>query len=225
MQRSRVLALVAIMSMLTSGCSFLLVRGPQDTGTPPRAYPLCTDSMTWPAVDGALGLLFGIGMFSALNQTDEEYAIGNPDRSASDQRTEAAISLGLLTALAGVSAFVGYQRVNRCGGAREEFAKAYPQGQGLPTWGPPQPGYPAQGYPQQPQGYPPQGYPQQPQGYPQQPPQQGYPQQPPQQGYPQQPQQPAAGYEGGACFTQSVCNQGLVCASGYCVRPPSSTAP
>jgi hypothetical protein len=224
MKRSRVLALVAMVSMVASGCSFMLVRGPQDLGTPPRAYPLCTDSMTWPAVDGALALLFGIGMFSALNQSDEQFMSGNPDRDADDQRTEAAISLGLLTAVAGVSAFIGYQRVNRCGSAREEFAKAYPQGQGLPTWGAPQ-GYPQQGYPQQ--GYPQQGYPQQPpQGYPQQPPQ-GYPQQPqPQpQPYPPQPQPTPAGYEGGACMSQSVCMQGLVCASGYCVRPPSARTP
>jgi hypothetical protein len=211
--KSRAVALVAIVSLVSSGCSFLLVRGPQDTGTPPRAYPLCTDSMTWPAVDGALALLMGIGMFSAINQSDEDYAINNPDDPADEQRTQAAISLGILTAVAGVSAFIGYQRVNRCGTAREEFAKAYPQGQNLPTWGAPQ-GYPPQGYPQP---YPQQGYPQ---PYPQQPPPQqgGYAPQP----YPTtQPPPTPAGYEGGACMTQSVCNQGLVCASGYCVRPPT----
>ncbi len=221
----RAVALVAVISMLSSGCSLLLVRGPQDLGTPPRAYPLCTESMTWPAVDGALALLFGIGMFSAISQSDEQYVINNPDKSADDQRTEATIGLGLLTALAGVSAFLGYQRVNRCGAAREEFAKAYPQGQGLPTWGAPQPGYPQPGAPQP--GYPQPGYPQP--GYPQPgPPQPApYPAQP-QQGYPQQPAPPAqtsAGHEGGACMSQSACDPGLVCASGYCVRPPSPTAP
>lgn len=217
----RYLALVAIISM--SGCSFLFVRGPQDLGNPPRAYPLCTSSMTWPAVDGALALLFGIGMFSALNQSDEQYMSGNPDRDAEDQRTEAAISLGIFTVAAGVSAVIGYQRVNRCGTAREEFAKAYPQGQGMPTWGAPQPGYPQPGYPQP--GYPQQGYPQQ--GYPQQPqpgyPPQPYPQSTPQPGNP--PQQIPAGYEGGACMAPSSCQQGLVCASGYCVRPPSAAPP
>lgn len=199
----RSIALVAVISML-SGCSFLFVRGPQDTGTPPRAYPLCTDSMTWPAVDGALALLFGIGMFSAINQSDEDYLRNNPDTRADEQRTSAAIAAGILTAVAGVSAFIGYQRVNRCAGAREEFARAYPQGQSLPTWGAPQPGYPPQSYPQP---YPPQGY----------------PPQPPQPQPNPPPQQIPAGYEGGACMTQSVCAQGLVCASGYCVRPPSAT--
>lgn len=217
----RVVALVATFSMLGSGCSLLLVRGPQNTaateGGPPRAYPLCTESMTWPAVDGALALLFGIGMFSAINQTDEVYMSGNPNKSADDQRVEATIGLGLMTALAGVSAVIGYQRVNRCGAAREEFAKAYPQGQGLPTWGAPQPGYPQQGYPQQ--GYPQQGYPQQPQTYP---PQQGYPATPQPGNYPQQ---IPPGYEGGACMAPSSCNEGLVCASGYCVRPPTPMPP
>lgn len=212
----RVVALVAILSMLSSGCSLLLVRGPQDLGTPPRAYPLCTQSMTWPAVDGALALLFGITTFAAIGQSDEQYVINNPDKSADEQRTEASITLGVLTALAGVSAFIGYQRTRRCGAAREEFARAYPQGQGMPTWGAPQPGYPQPGYPPPPQ------YPPQPPPYPTQP-QQGYPQQPPpQQGYPQQPAPSPAGYEGGACMSQSVCNQGLVCASGYCVRPRSA---
>jgi hypothetical protein len=217
--KSRAIALVAIVSLVSSGCSFLLVRGPADTGNPPRAYPLCTDSMTWPAVDGALGLLFGIGMFSAINQSDEEYMAANPDTSADDQRTQAAISLGILAAVAGVSAFVGYQRVNRCGVAREEFAKAYPQGQNLPTWGAPQ------GYPQPyPQPYPQQGYPPPQPGYPQPYPQQPPPYQPQPQPQPNPPpQQVPAGYEGGACMTQSVCMQGLVCASGYCVRPPAPT--
>lgn len=165
--------------------------------------------MTWPAVDGGLALLLAIGMFSAINQSDEEYAMGNPDRDPHDQRMESSIALGVLALTAGVSAFVGYGRVNRCATAREEFAKAYPQGQGLPTWGAPQPyGYPQPGY--APQGYPPQqGYP--PAGAPQ-----GYPQ-----SSPAQPPQIPPGTEGGSCMQASICNQGLVCASGLCVRPPS----
>ncbi len=164
--------------------------------------------MTWPAVDGALALLFGIGMFSAINQSDDEYTLGNPNTSADDQRAEATISLGLLTVVAGISAFIGYQRVNRCGTAREEFARAYPQGQSLPTWGAPQPyPYPQQGYPQP---YPPQGYPP--------------PYQPQPEATPPPPQTPA-GYEGGACMAQSVCAEDLVCASGYCVRPSSAPPP
>lgn len=192
---------VALLASLTTlgGCSFLLVRGPHDTqptGTAAREYPRCTSSMTWPAVDGALGILTGIGVLSAINQSDADYRLGNPDVDPDTQRTQATITLGLLTALAGVSAFVGYQRVSRCTSAQEAFVRDYQQGQ--PSWGTPQPGW---GQPSpQPRPSP------QPQ--------------------PARPLAPAAGGEGGACMTQSACQPGLQCSAGYCVRtsapPPSN---
>lgn len=202
MSGRRSVALLATLSTL-GGCSFLLVRGPRDVGTPAREYPRCTSSMTWPAVDGVLGILAGIGVLSALNQSDADYRLGNPDTDPDTQRTQATITFGILTAVAGVSAFVGYQRVRRCTSAQEAFVRDYQQGQ--PTWGTPQPGWGGQPYP------PPQPYPQ------------PYPQPQPQ---PPRPLAPAAGSEGGACMTQSACQPGLACSAGYCVRtsapPPSN---
>ena len=163
--QSRVVALVTTAALATSGCSVFLVRGPSVTESPPRSYPQCTSAMTWPAVDGSVALLFAIGVAAAIGQSDATYRMGNPDKPPSDQRREASVGFGVFAAIAATSAVFGYMRVKRCDAVRDEFARAFPQGQTAPAWGPPPATYPA----------PP-------------PPRQGYPQPPPRQGYPQPPQ-------------------------------------
>jgi hypothetical protein len=144
---------VALATALSlTGCSFLLVRGPGDVGNPPTVYADCTTSLTWPAVDAGLGLLWGLGVATTATRDLEP-------NETEDSRQEAIIGASILGAVAIASAVVGYRRTQRCEESHAAYTAAYPQGRQQPYY----PGYPQQGYPQP---YPPQPYPPQP-GYPQ----------------------------------------------------------
>ena len=196
----------ALALVLLTGCSFVLTKGP-DTGEPPRAYPSCTTSMTWPVVDGILSAVFLTSMITAITQDDQMSNLDEGEANKASKITSAA----LLTGVAAVSAYVGYRRVSRCRSAQERFMSTNPGGM--------QPyGYPY-GYQQQPY-YPPQQYPQ---------PQYTQPQpqvQPPQPAPPIPQQQPAAsalGTEGDVCASSAECATGLSCANNVCIRPPADT--
>lgn len=185
MRRIASTAVVGLVTVSLTGCSLFLTRGPSK-GSVATAPPDCTNSMTWPAVDGVVAAVLTLAMISAISQDNNNVTSDDPDSDA--------IATGFIVAgAAGISALVGHSRVSKCKRANETFmAQAYGQQQQA-GYGYPQQGY---GYPQQdPQQYPPQQYP--PQQYPpQQYPPQGYPQQtyPQQQpGYPQQPY-PPTGY-------------------------------
>lgn len=186
--RSRIAStvVVALTTVSLTGCSLFLTRGPQkDTPSGPATAmtpaPDCTNSMTWPAVDGVIAGVLTIAMISAISQDNNQQTADDPD-------SDAIASGFIIAGAAGISALIGHSRVSKCRRANETYMaqaygqqqQAYPYGYQQQGYGYPQQGYPQQGYPQQ--------YPQQP-GYPQQYPQQpGYPQQYPQQpGYPQQP--------------------------------------
>ena len=165
----RTIALVTAVSM--TGCSFFLTRGP-DSVDKPTTDPDCTDSMTWPVVDGTLGGLFLISALAAASDDDM-----NID-DTSDSNDDAIGAFVLLGAAAAAGAIVGYSRVSKCKTAQRKYRESYPYGNQPYPYGGYQP-YPAGGYP--PQGYPQQGYyPPQQQPYP--PPaaqQQPYPPPPP----------------------------------------------
>ncbi len=183
-------AVVGVVAVSLTGCSLFLTRGPSKDSVA-SAPPDCTNSMTWPAVDGVVAAVLTLAMISAISQDNTSATSDDPDSDA--------IASGFIVAgAAGISALVGHSRVSKCKRANETFmAQAYGQQQQYP-YGYQQQGY---GYPQRPQ-YPPQGYP--PQGYqpqPTYPPQPGYPQQPyPPTGYPAQqppvarPTQPPTSY-------------------------------
>ena len=218
----RQLCLALALAIVLGGCSFMFTRGPSGETNPPRAFPDCTRSMTWPIVDGVFSALFLAAMLGALGEDDTMRAGDINDDDST--KAEKASSAALFAIATGVGAYVGYSRVSRCRGATERFRAAYPQGYN------PYPYYPQPYYP--PQQYPPQQYPpQQPQPYP---PPQPYtpaspqpsplpPPGPPPSSSPSQPspsQVPTAlGTEGDVCTASSECAAGLTCASNVCVRP------
>lgn len=219
--------IAVVTSIALAGCSFVFVHGP-DSKAPTNVYPDCTSGKTWPIIDTVVAAVYAAAALGALQREDKMPTSPTPgiaveDNSKLSPRAAAAVSVGF-AALAGAGAIVGFRRVGKCRASRETFLVAYPQGAPVA----PYPGQypPAQGYAPQPgapplQGYgPPPGAPSS-QGY--GPPPQAYP--PPPQGPP--PPLPAgwvpapqpAGAEGGACFANNVCTQGLVRGSGLCVRP------
>lgn len=217
------ICLVLVLSL--TGCSFFMTRGPNDTSKPPRAYPSCTTSMTYPIVDGVLTALFLASMTSAI-AADDESDFTNDETSRESRIASAAVLAGV----AGVSAFIGYSRVSKCRAAHESFAAAYPNGMmpyGATPYGYQQPAYPQQGYAPAPNQQPqpsPQGVPQpSPYGVPQ-----PYPGQAPAAApmpAPAPAPTPAAaalGTEGDVCASNAECATGLACTSNVCVRPPSS---
>ena len=190
-----------------TGCSFFMTSGPVDSGNPPRAYPSCTQSMTWPIVDTVLTGLFVAAMVGAIADDDSMSTSEDGDSTRAEQITSSILFAGL----AGTSAYVGYNRVSRCRGANERFHAAYPNG--MPAYQP----YPYQPY--YPQPYPaaqpqPQPYPPQPVAQPE----------PPPPAVPAGPVPPATvptalGTEGDVCASSSECATGLTCTSNVCIRP------
>ena len=198
------LALLAL-----SGCSLVMVKGPRDTGNPPRTYPSCTSSLTYPVVDTVLAGLFLASMTTAIADN------GSMDSTINDKdtRAERATSAGLMAALFGVSAYFGYTRVSRCRAAEDNFQRAYPNG--MPYGYPYQPYYTQQPYPQQ---YPP--------AYP------GTAPAPRPTPAPQPSPSPSAvpaanalGTEGDVCASNAECATGLACTNSVCVRPPPRATP
>jgi hypothetical protein len=192
--------IVGATSIALAGCSFVFVHAP-DSSAPANVYPECTSSKTWPIIDVVVAGVYAAAAVSAIQREDDPMPAPGSDETKSrlSPRAAAALSLGF-AALAGAGGFVGFRRVGACRASRETFRVAYPQG--APTLAP-MPGQypPAQGYPPA----PPSGRPQPlPPGW--------------------VPTPMPAGYEGGACLANNACAQGLVCASGLCVRPPSAPA-
>jgi hypothetical protein len=188
--------IAGVASLALVGCSFVFVHAP-DTSAPPNVYPDCTARKAWPIVDTVLAGVYAAAAVSAIQREDDPMSPPGTDETKSQlsPRAAAAVSLGF-AAIAGAGAFVGFRRVGKCRASRSEFLVRYPNG--APTLAP------------MPGPYPP----------------------PPQPSGPPQPLPPGwiptpmpAGYEGGACFANNVCAQGLVCASGLCVRPPAGTPP
>ena len=71
--------LVALVSF--SGCSLFLTRGPSKDTSAQQA-PDCTNSMTWPAVDGVIAGVLTIAMISAISQDNNNQTTDDPDSDA-----------------------------------------------------------------------------------------------------------------------------------------------
>jgi len=156
MHRTVRVAVVALVALSLTGCSFLFVRGPGDPATrPPTVYPDCTSSMTWPIVDGALAAMYAFGAVGML--TTDGFGASTND----DEMEEAAIASMLFAIAAGAGSYIGYQRVSECRDARAAYVPPYPHV--VPPYGypPPQPGPYPQPYPGP---YPPPQSPAAPQG-------------------------------------------------------------
>lgn len=196
---------LALVLALCAGCSFVMTKGP-DTGDPPRAYPSCTTSMTWPVVDIILSAAFLSATISASVEDDQMSNLDEGEANKASKVTSAA----LFTVAAAAGAVVGWRRVSSCRSSQERFTSTNPMGT--------QPyGYPY-GYQQQPY-YPPQPTYQPP---PQQPAPVQQPAPPPPPVVPQQqPPASALGTEGDACTSSADCATGLACTNQVCVRPPA----
>ena len=194
-----------VLALSLASCSFVFTRGPGGE-TPPRTYPRCTTSMTWPIVDGVFSALFLTAMVSAIAEDEPAMSSSDDDEATKAQKITSA---ALFAAATGIGAFVGYRRVSGCRVAHERFLAQYPYGM-------PYGGYPYGAYPQP---YPAQGYPQ------------PYPGQQPQPAQPtptapatptSSPPVPALGTEGDVCASSEECATGLTCTSNVCVRPPAA---
>jgi hypothetical protein len=212
-----------VLALCLTGCSFFFVKGPSDESRPPRAYPSCTRSMTYPVVDGVLSALFIFGMAAAIAEDDNSSTSFDDDEAS---RAEKITSSAVLAAVTGVSAYLGYSRVSRCRGAHESFQAAYPNGvapAGAYPYGYAQQPY----YPQQPQQPPPYPGTTQPAAAPPpypgtQPVTQPAATPPPPPAKSTQPAATALGTEGDVCSSNAECGTGLACTNNVCMRPPAT---
>jgi hypothetical protein len=110
----RNLVLIGCLSVLASGCSFAFVNGP-----PPGHQSLedfsCTEGMTLPAIDAIWAGVGGVTMVGGLT--------ADPNSGSGDAFKAIAITVGVGSlAVWGVSALVGFGRVDSCRTARSELA-------------------------------------------------------------------------------------------------------
>jgi hypothetical protein len=195
---------LALVIALCTGCSFVMTKGP-DTGNPPRAYPSCTSSMTWPIVDIVLSAAFLSATIQAAADDDQMSNLDEGEANKASKVTSAA----LFTVASAAGAVFGWRRVSSCRAAQEQFMAANPMGTqpySYPYTYQQQPYYPQQQPAVQPQPQPPAPPPVVPQ---------------------QQPPASALGTEGDVCSASTDCATGLACANdpasakNVCVRPPA----
>ncbi len=105
--------------LVTSACSFVLVRDPPARPPPPPAEVSCTTSAMVPGFDTAVAVLSAIGAVYFLTSDEDNAGIGAV--------VEGGLAIGF-----GVSAFKGWRSVGRCRGMQS----APPPG---PAPGPPAP--------------------------------------------------------------------------------------
>ncbi|MBL9013520.1 MAG: hypothetical protein JNL83_05070 [Myxococcales bacterium] len=114
--------IAAVLALTVPSCSFVLTTGPGAVGNPPVAYPECTESMTWPIVDGIFAasmILSGIGILGSTRDESD---------TTEDGGTAGAISAVLMAGAFAAGAYVGYSRVSSCKEKREQFLTANPGG-------------------------------------------------------------------------------------------------
>ena len=205
------IALATTLSL--TGCSFFLTRGPAATDRP--VHPDCTESMTWPVVDGTLAALLVVS--AVASAADDRMNVGDEE--------DPTPALVVIAAVTTAAAIVGYSRVSKCKAATRRFHEAYPFGtQPYPYGGHPQQGQPPQGYPQQ--GYPQAPYPAEP--YPAQPAPAPMPPAPPvPKAAPKPPPAPPSeiGTEGDICTADAECSPGLSCEGNVCLKAQPRATP
>lgn len=111
----RAIAVAVLLAMSSSGCSFVLVRGPQTDEPEPTTWPRCTETRILPLGDALYGGLATVGAI-VLFQSDDDWApLGG------------AFLLPIGLAVLG-SAYYGYTRATRCQHARAAYEKAADEG-------------------------------------------------------------------------------------------------
>lgn len=190
--------IAAVLALTVPSCSFVFTTGPGAVGSPPVAYPDCTESMTWPIVDGIFAASMVLGGIGAFGSTRDSSS------SAEDGGTAGAISALLMAGAFAAGAYVGYSRVSSCKEKREAFMAAHPNGMqpvyGGGAYNPAEPPMGTQNGLCTPQnqcgvGLVCAGMPDRTNRC-----------------MPAQPSGPAIGTNGGPCTAQLTCNQGFVCA-------------
>jgi hypothetical protein len=105
------MATLLVLSSLTMGCSFMFVDGPKpDDARLPGQAP-CTTSYAWPIVDTLLAGWFLLNAVLNANKPASSFS------SSGDGEVAKSTSVGMgvvLVSLTGVSAGVGFSRVNAC---------------------------------------------------------------------------------------------------------------
>src|SRR5687768_9307595 len=113
---TRVGAVVAAV-LLSSGCSFLVVRGPK-ADRPPDLPPSCTQAPIAPVVDTGLMVLAAVGAITAHQRLDTNDGSEFPNNDfLRMQRTFSIIGVVLEAA----SATVGFVKTTQCRRARDAF--------------------------------------------------------------------------------------------------------
>ncbi|HEY4180454.1 MAG TPA: hypothetical protein VGM90_26605 [Kofleriaceae bacterium] len=112
---TRALALATILAIASSGCSFVLVHGPQTDEPEPLHWPSCTETRVLPLGDAIYGGLATAGAIVLLQSKDEWAPLG------------AAFLLPIGLTVLG-SAYYGYTRTTRCQDARAAYEKAAEEG-------------------------------------------------------------------------------------------------
>jgi len=112
----RVVACLLVVSL--TGCSFIAVNGPDIA---PGTMPMpgdeidCSESRAAPIVDVVLGALMLMGAISALVDSNK------PDGAS--HAGEAALAIGAVAVLFGISAGFGFDRTSECRRVRELYGQ------------------------------------------------------------------------------------------------------
>ncbi len=117
-------ALIGVISLCASGCSFLFVQGPP-AGHEQMRVVSCTDSKTLPLLDAIWAGASALDLI--LYATDEGY--GGRDRGAGIAESAARALIW------GIAASKGYKKVRECRAAKELWARRI-GGQGPDELGP-----------------------------------------------------------------------------------------
>jgi hypothetical protein len=146
----------AVLLVMLSGCSFVLVSGPPDNHQQLPAFD-CTTSRLGPGLDTVWSILQVLNFATAAASTDDDWNDnfgGDPPFS----RSTAMPVYGVLAGLGIAGMYYGFSRTGECRSAKAALANrtrgggGYGQQPGVGTWPPPQGG----GYPPpQGGGYPP----------------------------------------------------------------------
>jgi hypothetical protein len=111
----RTIALAALVAVLSSGCSFVFVRGDVPPEKEPERWPVCTETRVWPTVDLAYALLSGAGTVVLAGDDDDLARVG------------LIVTVPALIGF-GISTFYGWGKTERCRNAREAYERAADEG-------------------------------------------------------------------------------------------------
>lgn len=112
---ARRLVLISCLSLSASGCSVLLVNGPPSNHATLDNFA-CTESKAVPGIDATFAGLGGVLLVASGAQ--------DPNSGSEEVTKAAGVAIGLVSLLGGgISAMVGFNKVDRCRTARSELAR------------------------------------------------------------------------------------------------------